>query len=318
MKRMEKTRQGIPVRAHRLLWVFLIVICLAAETVTAASAFPVSSDTRGLADEFLQGFMSVVGDTRSISDANIEKIPDQVYTGRAITPVVRITFLGKRLRKGTDYTVKYTNNRSVGTAKCTITGKGKYKGTKTVSFKIVRQKSESSSSGTKGKTFKVTVSPGTYVYNGKYRKPSVKVTLGNKKIRSNYYTVKYSDNRNVGTALVTVTGKGDYSGCKGSAKFTITLKKTVIRSVKSSDEGELEVFWNQDGQADGYQVQYCTRKNFSANAKTRYIRENRTTSTEITGLDSGKKYYIRMRSYKKIGSKNSYSEWSSVKEKIVK
>ena len=156
------------------------------------------------------------------------------------------------------------------------------------------------------------------MYNGQYRKPSVKVTLGSKNVTASNYTVKYENNRSVGTATVTVTGKGDYKGCSGTAKFEITLKKPTLGTLKSTNAGELNVSWTKDAQADGYQIQFCTRKAFNSGEKTRYIRDNRTISTDITGLQSGKKYYVRMRSYKKVGSRNSYSDWSTVKEKVVK
>ena len=305
----------------------LIFICIAALAIgEPAFASEPSSDTRGLLEGYLEGFMSAIGGTRYLRDAEIEKIPDQTWTGRSVKPAIRIFYYGTRLRKGTDYTVTFTDNRNLGTAKAKITGKGKYSGTRTVSFKIVRKNgsSGSSSSGgssskkTSGKTFKITLSKNTYTYNGEYRKPTVKVTLGNKSVTSGNYTVRYTDNKNVGTATVTVTGKGDYSGCKGIAKFTIEMKKPVISSVKSSSEGELNVSWNRDSQADGYQIQYSTRKNFSANDKIKYVRGYRTVSADITGLPSGKKYYVRMRSYKNTGSRNTYSAWSTVKEKVVK
>ncbi|MCC8139967.1 MAG: hypothetical protein LIO67_06680 [Lachnospiraceae bacterium] len=47
-----------------------------------------------------------------------------------------------------DYTVEYTNNTAVGTGKVTITGLGKYGGTKTVSFSIVRMKLDNSNNTT--------------------------------------------------------------------------------------------------------------------------------------------------------------------------
>ncbi|MBQ9064947.1 MAG: fibronectin type III domain-containing protein [Blautia sp.] len=322
MKEKRDRIQCMPGKMRKLILLLLIT------ALTAGCFIPVSAEepgTRGLMDDLLEGVSSALGENRQIRNCRIEQIDDQTYTGRSITPVIKITYLGVRLRKGTDYTVTFSNNRSVGTAKAKITGKGRYTGTKTVYFKIVRKNtaSGSSSSGTsstsvKGKTFKVSLSTNSYVYNGQYRKPSVKVTLGSKTITARYYTVKYSDNRSVGTATVTVTGKGDYSGCKGTAKFTITLKKPVISSVKSTTEGEISVSWKSDSQADGYQIQYCTRKNFSSGEKTKYERSGRTTGTTITGLVSGKKYYVRMRSYKKTGSKNSYSEWSTIKEKTVK
>ena len=320
MKKREERKIGsAAVSVRRLFFVLLTVLLVSAGAFPAAASSS-SDETRGMLDEFLEGFSSVLGENRSLRNAEIEKIPDQKYTGRAITPTVKVYYLGLRLKRGTDYTVTYTANRSVGTAKCKITGKGKYTGTRTVSFKIVRNPGSagSTSSKTSGKTFRVKLSKDTYIYNGEYRKPTVKVTAGNKSITARNYTVKYSDNRSVGTATVTVTGKGDYSGYKGTAMFTITLKKPSLSSVKSTTEGQLYAKWQKDTQADGYQIQYSTRKNFSDNDRTKLVKSGRIMDCTIEKLTSGKKYYVRMRSFKKVGSKNSYSEWSAVKERTIK
>ena len=58
------------------------------------------------------------------------------YSKKAIKPSVTITVSGRKLVKGTDYTVTYKNNTKLGTAKMTINGKGNYKGSKTANFKI--------------------------------------------------------------------------------------------------------------------------------------------------------------------------------------
>lgn len=58
------------------------------------------------------------------------------YTGKALTPSVSVSYDGKKLKKGADYTVSYQNNVNVGTAKVSVTGIGNYKGTVTKSFKI--------------------------------------------------------------------------------------------------------------------------------------------------------------------------------------
>ena len=58
------------------------------------------------------------------------------YTGKPIKPSVKVTYDGKKLNKGTDYTVSYSNNRKIGVAKINITGKGKYKGTLVQKFHI--------------------------------------------------------------------------------------------------------------------------------------------------------------------------------------
>lgn len=49
-----------------------------------------------------------------------------VYTGAALKPEIRASYNGKKLTEGIDYTVKYSNNIKVGTAKITVTGKGNF------------------------------------------------------------------------------------------------------------------------------------------------------------------------------------------------
>lgn len=72
-----------------------------------------------------------------ISKLTFSKVSNQTYTGKEIKPAVTVTQGSKKLVKGTDYTISYKNNKSVGTATITITGKGKYTGTKKISFKIL-------------------------------------------------------------------------------------------------------------------------------------------------------------------------------------
>lgn len=77
--------------------------------------------------------------TRHSSNSSIEiaPIPDQTFTGSAVTPEPVIKFGSLTLKKDTDYTLTYANNINVGTATVTITGKGNYSNTQTVNFKIV-------------------------------------------------------------------------------------------------------------------------------------------------------------------------------------
>lgn len=75
-----------------------------------------------------------------ISGAKISSIKNKVYTGKGIKPSVTVKYNGKTLKKGTDYTVSYQNNKYIGKATVIITGKGKYTGTKTASFKIIPRK----------------------------------------------------------------------------------------------------------------------------------------------------------------------------------
>jgi hypothetical protein len=78
------------------------------------------------------------------------------YTGKSITPTVTVKYGKTTLKKGTDYTVSYKNNTKTGKATVTITGKGKYSGTKTVTYIIVPKKATVSSAKS-SKTKTVTV-----------------------------------------------------------------------------------------------------------------------------------------------------------------
>lgn len=75
-----------------------------------------------------------------ISDLKISKLSNQTYTGKALKPSITIKDGNKKLVSGTDYTVTYKNNTKPGKATATITGKGNYTGTKTLTFKIVPKK----------------------------------------------------------------------------------------------------------------------------------------------------------------------------------
>lgn len=76
---------------------------------------------------------------KKASDFKVEKIANVVYTGNVQEPMLKITYAGKELDKDS-YTLTYQNNVNVGTAKVIITGLGEYGGTKTVTFKIIKQK----------------------------------------------------------------------------------------------------------------------------------------------------------------------------------
>ena len=281
-----------------------------------------SGDLSSLSGETdsIAGLLSLLGMvSTSLKDAQISEIADQKYTGKAVTPSPVVKLNGKRLKKNTDYTVKYSNNIKVGTAKLTVTGKGSYTGSKSISFKIVKSGSSTSSqTASKKKTFTVKLTQTSFVYNGKTRRPSVKVSAGSKSVTAAGYTVTYKNNKNVGTATVTVTGKGDYKGYKGTAAFKITLKKIALQSAKAVDSKNIRVTWKSDSQAGGYEVQYCTNSSFSGTAPKITVSSKTKQTITLTGLKAEKKYYIRIRSFKKVGKETWYSTWSAAKNATTK
>lgn len=73
----------------------------------------------------------------SLADCTVAKVADQTFTGKAIRPKVTVKAGSTTLTAGTDYTITFKNNKSVGKATVTIIGRGKYSGTKKVIFRIV-------------------------------------------------------------------------------------------------------------------------------------------------------------------------------------
>ena len=163
----------------------------------------------------------------------------------------------------------------------------------------------------------VSLSTTTYTYDGKVKNPKVTAKDQNgKKIDTKYYTVKYpSGRKNVGTYTVKVTFKGKYKGTK-SASFKIIPKGTSINSV-SAGKSSFTVKWKKQAtQTTGYQVQYAENSSFnSASSKT--VSKNSTTSLKVNGKPV-KKYYVRVRTYKKVGNTKYYSRWSKASSVTTK
>ena len=135
------------------------------------------------------------------------------YDGTEKKPEVTVKSGSKQLTAGTDFTVSYTDNINVGTAKAVITGKGNYSGTITKSFKITQADLSK---------FTASLSADSFIYDGAEKKPEVTVKSDNAQLTAaTDFTVSYSSNINAGTATVTITGKGNYSGSIRK-QFTIT------------------------------------------------------------------------------------------------
>lgn len=151
-----------------------------------------------------------------------------------------------------------------------------------------------------------------YTYSGKAIKPSVKVIYGSKQLVNNRdYKITYSNNVNYGIAEIKVTGIGMYKGTYTS-KFYIHPKKATVSKVTALKGKKIAVYLGKDSQASGYQIEYSTYSSFKG-AKRVNASGNKTTVKTISGLRASKKYYVRARSYKKVGSKYIYGSWSNVK-----
>ena len=160
-------------------------------------------------------------------------------------------------------------------------------------------------------------------YNGKVRTPKVivKDRTGKTLVKNTDYTVSYAKGRKyVGKYAVKITFKGKYSGTK-TLYFTIKPKATSISSLKAGSK-KFTVKWKKQAtQTTGYQVQYSASSKFSK-AKTVTVGKNTTVSKKISKLSGKKKYYVRVRTYKKVKingkSIRIYSGWSKAKTVTTK
>ena len=158
---------------------------------------------------------------------------------------------------------------------------------------------------------KVTVAS-KVTFTGTSRKPAVTVMLSGKELVKNTdYTVKYSNNKAIGKATVTITGKGKYTGVIKKT-FKIVPTKQVITSVTAKTKA-FAVKWTKDLNVHGYQIKYSTKSDFSG-GKSVYVKKNTTVSKTFTGLTAKKTYYVKVRSYKTVNGTKYYSSWSSAKK----
>ena len=138
------------------------------------------------------------------------------YTGKEWKPEVAVSFNDAALTADTDYTVSYENNINAGTAKIIITGIGDhFTGSTEKTFTI-------NSAEISGCTFAPIAD---VTYNTKAQTPAVTVANSGRILTADDYDVKYTDNINAGTATVTVTGKGNFTG---TASKTFTINKAGL------------------------------------------------------------------------------------------
>ncbi len=166
------------------------------------------------------------------------------------------------------------------------------------------------------KTFKLSTT--SYAYNGRAKKPTVKVydSSGKKLKNKTDYTVSYSKGcKNVGTYKVTVKMKGNYSGSK-TLTFKINPKETTLKLTAGKNSMKVNIK-KQSSQVTGYEIQYATNINFKS-AKKKTIKSYKKTSLTLKSLKAKKRYYVRVRTYKTLNGKKYYSYWTEYYVKISK
>lgn len=117
-----------------------------------------------------------------------------------------------------------------------------------------------------------------------------------------------------GTVKITITAVA--TDQYAEATKTISVSVPTVPSVRkiSSGKGQITVSWKKNTTGKGYEVQYSTDKTFKKTVKTVKIKKMNTTKATIKKLNTGTRYYLRIRT---VNGKH-YSNWSAIKSvKIV-
>ena len=167
------------------------------------------------------------------------------------------------------------------------------------------------------KASNISLSSTSYTYKKQIIRPSVIVKdSSGKDIDKANYNVSYSSGRkNPGIYTVQIIFKNNYSGTV-KKEFTIKPKATKIVRILGGT-GKLTVIWKkQDILTTGYIIQFGTSSSFKF-PKTTTITANNKTQKTVSGLNTKKKYYVRICTYRSIKHNRQpikiRSEWSPVK-----
>ncbi len=184
----------------------------------------------------------------------VDGIKDLPYTGSEVTqPDMEITVNGVTLKEDSDYEVSYSSNTEIGTATMDINFKGQYVGHLTRTFNVVQ--TDMSGDG-------ITV---TGIHNTRYTGKKIvmsklAVQAGGRTLTPGTdYTVAYKNNLNPGTAEITITGKGNYTGTvvktfnililKGST-YTVGTMKYKVTNAATNGKGTVAIMGTVKAKTD--------------------------------------------------------------------
>lgn len=181
-----------------------------------------------------------------ITDAIVSPLGTVGFTGQPYELEPTVMMLdGTLLQKDVDYQLSYRDNVNPGTAKVFITGIGNYYGTTSVEFKIVGSLDD----------VQISLAGEPFTYTGSAIEPAVTAIEinGYRLLEGKDFSVAYSNNLAAGTATVTLTGAGGYSGSTLNHTFEIKKAPLEIEAQNASKvlgEEDPNFGWDQTGLAD--------------------------------------------------------------------
>ena len=250
-----------------------------------------------------------------VEDLTITGIVDRTYTGEEIRQDLVVMDGGNVLTEGVHYKLKYSNNWNASgdkPASVTITGilESGYSGETTRTFTIKKTRNAiTASSILKAYSNK----DRGYVLGAKAIGGKLQYSSDNPKVKVNSSGKVTIKARFLGKATITIKAE-DPNGNYKTATKRITVKvvpnKTTITKVSSPSAGKIKLSWKKCWVCTGYVIQFATKSDFSG-GKGVWIRKRGTLTATLGSKVSGKKYYLRMRTYTTINNVKYYSDWSN-------
>lgn len=226
------------------------------------------------------------------------------YEGKAIKGNETVKDGKEVLDSGKDYKASYQNNKNLGKATITIKGIGNYKGTKKVSYTIVKRSVRSATCHYKK----------TRSYTGRWVKPNVTLKVGKVKLKKNRdYTLVYRNNLQIGKASVVIRGMGNFTG-KKTITFKIVPQTPKIQKLKKNKKSFV-VTYSSGKMVHGYRMEVSTASSFAAKKTQKYILNG--NRFEACGLKKGT-YYIRVKAYYSKKGKRYESGYTSKRKIKIK
>lgn len=197
-----------------------------------------------------------------------------------------------------------------------------YAGTATCVFEITKKPVVK-----KTQTITTNAANYTLVYGGKSVTIKAK-TNGNGKISyksSNNNVVSIDKTgkmivKNTGKVTVSIYAAATTAYKAATKKVTVVVKPKIqaIKGIKSQKKSSIYVKYVKDTKASGYEMQTALDSKFKKSVNTYTIKKNSKYSVTLTKKRTGKIYYVRVRSYKIVGSQKIYGSYSGIKKIKVK
>ena len=240
-------------------------------------------------------------------------------------------FLCALSEKTTDGTITYSSSNPKAAVVDPATGKVTIKGGGTAAIMAYAAKGTNYTSGSTFCTIKVTKRSNTIkasnirrTWYAKARNISINAKVYGKaplKYSSSSKSVKVDKQGRItiaakftGSARITIrsSATAGYNAATKSITVTVNPAGTTLTTAKNLSGRKAQITWKKNRYVTGYEIQYSVNKNFRSGSKKTVAGVSKTKYT-LTKLQKNKTYYVRIRTYKKSGTKKYYSSWSKVK-----